>query len=44
MKTIGQFLEQDNRAIHAVRPDATLREGLEFMVQHNIGVLMVLND
>ena len=44
MKTIGQFLEQGNRAIHAVRPDTTVREALELLAQHNIGALMVIDD
>ena len=44
MKTISQFLEQGNRAIHAVRPDTTVREALELLAQHNIGALMVIDD
>lgn len=42
MKTISQFLDQHNRQIFSVSPNATVREALEKMSQHNIGALLVL--
>jgi CBS domain-containing protein len=43
MKTISQFLDHDNRQIFSISPDATVREALEIMSQHNIGALLVLD-
>ena len=43
MKTISQFLDQSNRPIHSVGPNATIREALEIMAQHNIGALLVID-
>ena len=42
MKTISQFLDQHNRQIFSVSPNATVRAALEKMSQHNIGALLVL--
>ena len=42
MKTISQFLEQSKRPIYFVGPNATVREALELMAQHNIGAVLVL--
>jgi CBS domain-containing protein len=44
MKTLGQFLEENNRPVYSVGLDATVREALEVMAKHNIGALLVLND
>ena len=43
MKTISQFLDQSNRPIFSVGPNATIREALEIMAQHNIGALLVMD-
>lgn len=42
MKTISQFLDQSDRSVISVGPNATVREALEIMAQHNIGALLVL--
>jgi CBS domain-containing protein len=44
MKTISQFLDQSNRPVYSVGPNATVREALEVMAQQNIGALLVLDD
>ena len=44
MKTIGQFLDQSQRAIYFVSPDDTVREALEVMALHNIRALLVLKE
>ena len=44
MKTISQFLDQSNRPIYSVGPNATIREALEIMAQHNIGALLVIDS
>ena len=43
MKTISQFLEQSKRPVYSVGPNATVREALVIMVQHNIGALLVID-
>ena len=43
MKTISQFLDQSNRPVYSVGPNATIREALEIMAQHNIGALLVMD-
>jgi CBS domain-containing protein len=43
MKTISQFLDQSKGPIYSVGPNATVREALEIMAQHNIGALLVLD-
>jgi len=43
MKTISQFLEQSKRPVYSVEPNATVREALEIMAQHNIGALLVID-
>lgn len=43
MKTISQFLDQSKRPVYSVGPNATVREALEIMAQHNIGALLVLH-
>ena len=43
MKTISQFLEQSTRPVYSVAPNATVREALEIMAQHNIGALLVID-
>ena len=43
MKTIIQFLEQSKRPVYSVGPNATVREALEIMAQHNIGALLVID-
>ena len=42
MKTIRQFLDLSHRSVYSVGPNATVREALEIMAQHNIGALLVL--
>ena len=42
MKTISQFLDQSKRPIYSVGPNATVREALVLMAQHNIGAVLVL--
>ena len=42
MKTIRQFLDHSHRSVYSVGPNATVREALEIMAQHNIGALLVL--
>ena len=42
MKTIRQFLDISHRSVYSVGPNATVREALEIMAQHNIGALLVL--
>ena len=42
MKTISQFLAQSKRPVYSVGPNATVREALELMAQHNIGAVLVL--
>ena len=44
MKTISQFLDQNQRATYSVSPDDTVREALEVMALHNIGALLVLKE
>jgi CBS domain-containing protein len=44
MKTISQFLDQSKRPVYSVEPNATVREALEIMAQHNIGALLVIDD
>lgn len=44
MKTISQFLDQSKRPVYSVGPNATVREALEIMAQHNIGALLVMDD
>jgi CBS domain-containing protein len=43
MKTISQFLDESHRSLYTVAPNATVREALEIMAQHNIGALLVLD-
>ena len=43
MKTISQFLEQSTRPVYSVGPNATVREALVIMAQHNIGALLVID-
>jgi CBS domain-containing protein len=43
MKTISQFLDQSKRPVYSVGPNATVREALEIMAQHNIGAQLVLH-
>ena len=43
MKTISQFLEQSKRPVYSVGPNATVREALVIMAQHNIGALLVID-
>ena len=43
MKTISQFLDQSKRPLYSVGPNATVREALEIMAQHNIGALLVMD-
>jgi len=43
MKTISQFLDQSKRPVYSVEPNATVREALEIMAQHNIGALLVID-
>jgi len=43
MKTTGHFLAEGHRLIHAIRPDATVRQALELMAQKNIGALLVMD-
>ena len=43
MKTISQFLDQSKRPVYSVGPNATIREALEVMAQHNIGALLVID-
>ncbi len=42
MKTISQFLDQSKSPIYSVCPNATVREALVLMAQHNIGAVLVL--
>ena len=42
MKTISQFLDQSKRPFYSVGPNATVREALVLMAQHNIGAVLVL--
>ena len=44
MKTITQFLDQSKRPVYSVGPNATVREELEIMAQHNIGALLIIDD
>ena len=44
MKTISQFLDQSKRPVYSVGPNATVREALEIMAQHNIGALLVMDS
>jgi len=44
MKTITQFLDQSKRPVYSVGPNATVREALEIMAQHNIGALLIIDD
>ena len=43
MKTSSQFLGQSKRPVYSVGPNATVREALEIMAQHNIGALLVMD-
>ena len=43
MKTISQFLDQSNRPVFSGELNATVREALEIMAQHNIGALLVMD-
>ena len=43
MKTISQFLDQSNRPVFSGELNATVREALEIMTQHNISAILVLN-
>ena len=43
MKTIRQFLDISHRSVYSVGPNATVREALEIMAQHNIGALLVID-
>ena len=43
MKTMGLFLAEDQRLVHSIRPDATVREALELMAKKNIGALLVMD-
>ena len=43
MKTISQLLDQSKRPVYSVEPNATVREALEIMAQHNIGALLVID-
>ena len=42
MKTISQFLDQSKKPIYSVVPNATVREALVLMAQHNVGAVLVL--
>jgi CBS domain-containing protein len=42
MKTISQFLDQSKRPIYSVGPNATVKEALELITQHNIGSILAL--
>ena len=44
MKTITQFLDQSKRPVYSDGPNATVREALEIMAQHNIGALLIIDD
>ena len=43
MITIQHVLNQKPRHLHHINPDATVRDALERMAEHNIGALVVLD-
>ena len=43
MKTISKFLDQSKGPVYSGGLNATVREALEIMAQHNIGALLLLN-
>lgn len=44
MITVQHVLNQKSRNLHHVHPDATVRDALKKMAEHNIGALVVLDD
>lgn len=43
MITIRHVLNQKPRQLHHIHPDATVRDGLKTMAEHNIGALLVMD-
>ena len=43
MKTISKFLDQSKGPVYSGGLNATVREALEIMAQHNIGALLVMD-
>lgn len=44
MITIQHVLNQKPRRLHHIQPDATVRDALKQMAEHNIGALVVLDE
>lgn len=44
MITIQHVLNHKSRHLHYIHPDATVRDGLKQMAEHNIGALVVLDE
>lgn len=44
MITVQHVLNRKPRQLHHIHPDATVRDGLRQMAEHNIGALVVLED
>lgn len=44
MITVQHVLNQKPRQIHHIDPDATVRDGLKQMAEHNVGALIVLDE
>ena len=44
MITVRHVLNQKPRHLHHIHPDATVRDGLKTMAEHNIGALVVMDE
>jgi CBS domain-containing protein len=43
MPTVRQVLNEKGRGVHHIRPDASVRDALTMMAEHNVGALVVLD-
>jgi CBS domain-containing protein len=44
MPTVRHVLNEKGRSVHHIRPDASVRDALAMMAEHNVGALVVLDD
>jgi CBS domain-containing protein len=44
MATVRDVLRQKGHAVHSIGPDASVRDAVRIMAEHNIGALTVMDD
>ncbi len=44
MPTVRHVLDEKGHGVHHVHPDASVRDALTIMAEHDVGALVVLND